>query len=60
VARRGWASGSVRTDQNRRMLAGMTPDVLWLLAGLGGLIAFDIAALRWGVDTRFSRVGTLR
>jgi hypothetical protein len=42
------------------MLGGMTPDVLWLLAGLGSLIAFDIAALRWGVDTRFLRIGTLR
>ena len=60
MARFELATGVVPARQNRRMLARMTPDVLWLFAGFVGLIAFDIAALRWGVDTRFRRVGSLR
>jgi hypothetical protein len=38
----------------------MTAESLGLLLGFLALLAFDYAALRWGVDSRFTERPTLR
>ena len=35
-------------------------DTVGVVIALLGLLAFDWAALRWGVDSRFKRIGPLR
>ena len=38
------------------MLASMNPELTILVTILALLLTLDVAALRWGVDTRFTDV----